>query len=192
MSNYDRRTVEACIKAVQTVVPTDGATTAFRLEALIAIRLLLDDSSPESKTRDSSPEFVESVADVLDGACAACEAGAPNDHASNVRVARTVLALHTDSATNEASAGVIGSEKRAPVQGELEALPNVPGHHPVVAGTISWLEHEEAWHSYNHAFRNEQSAERIAERGGFSYFELCGFLGRPPSSWRARERGVGR
>ena len=52
--------------------------------------------------------------------------------------------------------------RRAPVQG-------CPGH---PAGTIPWAVHEAAWRGYAAAGHGSQSAERIAERGGFSYLEL--------------------
>ena len=53
-------------------------------------------------------------------------------------------------------------------------------------GTISWAEHEQAWSVYSGRYGGGQSAERIAERGGFSYSELMSFLGHEPTTWRAR------
>jgi hypothetical protein len=55
----------------------------------------------------------------------------------------------------------------------------------VPAGTISWEEHEEAWRAYDAKYRCGQSAERIAERAGFSYSELRMFLGHEPRTWIA-------
>lgn len=51
------------------------------------------------------------------------------------------------------------------------------------AGSISWAEHVEAWEKYGR--KHWQSAERIAERGGFGYNELLTYLGREPSTWLA-------
>jgi hypothetical protein len=58
-----------------------------------------------------------------------------------------------------------------------------PGSPGSVPGTISWAEHEQAWIGY--AARNPgQSAERLAARGGFGWFELVMFLGHEPKTWR--------
>jgi hypothetical protein len=57
------------------------------------------------------------------------------------------------------------------------------------AGTIDWLEHEKAWAFYSVHFGTDQSAERIAERGGFGLFELCCFLDGPPKTWKPRKAG---
>lgn len=51
----------------------------------------------------------------------------------------------------------------APVQGEWKKRP---------AGTVPWIVHMEAFDTYRKKFGNGQSAERIAERGGFSYREM--------------------
>lgn len=61
-------------------------------------------------------------------------------------------------------------ERRAPVNGEP-------------FGTISWAEHVEASAAYRDRFRNEQTAERIAERGGYGWQELQDFLGHKPKTW---------
>jgi len=50
-------------------------------------------------------------------------------------------------------------------------------------GLIDWEEHEKAWEEYSKRFGNDQSAVRIAERGGFSYNELRELLGRHPTTW---------
>lgn len=52
------------------------------------------------------------------------------------------------------------------------------------AGTIAWWEHEKAWEAYG--VRYSQTAERIAERGGFGYGELVEFLGYYPTTWSVR------
>lgn len=67
-------------------------------------------------------------------------------------------------------------ERRAPV------LPGYRGDHG--SGTIAWSEHVEAWNAYAMTLGSSQSAERIAERGGFGYSELRMLLGREPSTWR--------
>lgn len=66
--------------------------------------------------------------------------------------------------------------RRAPVQRSRE--------HDKPAGTIAWWEHEKAWEVYGS--RYSQSAERIAERGGFGYGELLEFLGHAPTTWSVR------
>jgi len=73
------------------------------------------------------------------------------------------------------------SERRAPVQGEYGARLRVP------PGSIAWWEHEEAWRAYTVICGCDQSAERIAERHGFSYGELQMFLGRDPTTWKPVE-----
>jgi hypothetical protein len=72
-------------------------------------------------------------------------------------------------------------ESRAPVQGCSRIPRGQPGHE---AGTVAWSEHHEAWGGYARRYGNYQSAERIAERGGFGYAELTDLLGREPSTWR--------
>ena len=54
------------------------------------------------------------------------------------------------------------------------------------AGTIAWWEHQKAWEGYSKRFGTDQSAERIAERHGFSYGELVKYLGHPPTTWVPR------
>ena len=53
-------------------------------------------------------------------------------------------------------------------------------------GVIAWAEHLEAYAGYSKRYGTDQSAERLAERGGFGMEELRTFLGREPSTWRAR------
>lgn len=74
--------------------------------------------------------------------------------------------------------------RRAPVQHNREGgIRKGVAYGPHGPGTISWAEHEEAWAVYG-ALYSGQSAERIAERGGFGYVELVDFLGRNPTTWR--------
>ena len=72
------------------------------------------------------------------------------------------------------------SEKRAPVQGNYHA-----DRKP--SGTISWSEHLQAWEVYNKKCRCNQSAERIAERCGFAWSELCDLLGHEPKTWQENQ-----
>jgi hypothetical protein len=55
-------------------------------------------------------------------------------------------------------------------------------------GTVSWAEHVEAWESYAKRHGYQQSAERMAERGGFGYCELVTFLGRDPLTWEPSQK----
>lgn len=80
------------------------------------------------------------------------------------------------SAENDAS------KVRVPVQGETTNDPR--GYRP--RGSVEWWEHVEAWNEY-HRHHSEQSALRIAERGGFGYWEMFSLLQREPVSWRAGE-----
>lgn len=50
-------------------------------------------------------------------------------------------------------------------------------------GTIEWYEHVAAHRVYGS--RHEQSAERIAERGGFGGEELRAYLGHAPHTFEA-------
>lgn len=90
------------------------------------------------------------------------------------------------------------SERRAPVQGD--SVHELGFSHPArvswesregrvarPAGTISWDEHLRAWDGYASRFGGDQSAERLAERGGFSYGELVMFLGHEPETWEPRQ-----
>lgn len=70
--------------------------------------------------------------------------------------------------------------KRAPVR------PDAFGAVRKGPGTVSWAEHCEAWSDYAGRYGRDQSAERIAERGGFGYFELVGYLGHDPKTWGPR------
>lgn len=81
--------------------------------------------------------------------------------------------------------------RRAPVQGDERERRNpsraFPGRVGVLGrgpGTISWEEHLLAWSGYAARYGADQSAERLAERGGFGYGELIQFLGCEPTTWR--------
>lgn len=79
--------------------------------------------------------------------------------------------------------------RRAPVQGDH----NVATRRVERAGTIAWSEHLRAWEGYARRFGRDQSAERIAERGGFSFAEVKEYLGgHEPTTWGPLEAdGVG-
>jgi hypothetical protein len=51
-------------------------------------------------------------------------------------------------------------------------------------GTIEWSEHVEIWERYAAQYGDGQSAERVAERGGFGYWEATKLLGHEPRTWR--------
>lgn len=72
--------------------------------------------------------------------------------------------------------------RRAPVQRDT----GKHGRPARSAGTIAWEEHLEAYAEYAGRFGNSQSAERIAQRGGFGYGELIEFLGHEPTTWDTR------
>jgi hypothetical protein len=75
------------------------------------------------------------------------------------------------------------SERTAPVQGDSGWwIPRHAATHKP-PGVIDWTEHMEAWRAYNER-HPDQSAERLAERGGFDWSELVMFLGREPTTWR--------
>jgi hypothetical protein len=83
-------------------------------------------------------------------------------------------------------------DRRAPVQASTRELDvtgqgtrfrrpaNAPG---TVPGTIAWSEHEEAWRKYAVRYGSDQSSARLAERGGFSWWELVDYLGHEPTTW---------
>jgi hypothetical protein len=75
------------------------------------------------------------------------------------------------------------NERRALIQGDRGIPKGSPGREP---GTVSWAEHEEAWAKYARRYGEDQSAERINQRGGFSYREIATLLNRPPSTWAER------
>lgn len=73
------------------------------------------------------------------------------------------------------------SARRAPVQGDYGR-----GGYRHLPGTICWCEHQATWLGYSAWLRGaEQSAEKIAKRGGFGYSEILKFLGRVPETYKA-------
>lgn len=78
-------------------------------------------------------------------------------------------------------------ERRVPVQGSLCRCANPRHKHDKPPGTIAWSEHAKAWEVYAARFGKGQSAERIAQRGGFAHGELRMFLGRDAETFRAYE-----
>jgi len=53
-------------------------------------------------------------------------------------------------------------------------------------GSVAWSEHLLAWSDYARRYGTSQSAERLAERGGFGYAELTDHLGHEPTTWEPR------
>jgi hypothetical protein len=68
--------------------------------------------------------------------------------------------------------------RRAPVQ-RSERCGKGPG-------TISWTEHLMVWGRYDLKYSSGQTADRIAERGGFSYGEIVELTGKEPTTWEPR------
>lgn len=68
--------------------------------------------------------------------------------------------------------------KRAPVRAD-ESLQERPG-------SISWDEHLKAYADHARRYGTSPSAEQIAEKGGFSYWELTNHLGHEPTTWKER------
>ncbi len=81
-------------------------------------------------------------------------------------------------------------KRRAPVQADYSwrgrPTTSAPRRGKGFPGTVTWAEHLEAWTAYARRFPG-QDAERIAERGGFSYLELVDHLGHEPKTWEPRE-----
>lgn len=75
----------------------------------------------------------------------------------------------------------MGNDRRAPVQGDLAIKRGDPGH---ADGSITWVEHEEVWRAYANKYGRGQSAERIAERGGFGFREIVSLTGSAPKTWQ--------
>lgn len=69
--------------------------------------------------------------------------------------------------------------RRAPVQGDYSNPRRAPG-------TVTWTEHLEAYAGYAARFGTSQSAERLAQRGGFGYKEMTDMLGHEPVTWCCR------
>ena len=80
----------------------------------------------------------------------------------------------------------MNENRRAPVQGtRLYLKRDDPRSKPY--GSIAWAEHLEAWENYAARFGHRQSAERIAERHGFEYWEITELLGHEPKTWKAEQ-----
>lgn len=78
-------------------------------------------------------------------------------------------------------------ERRTSVQGTLGVDPATGcGPWRIPPGTIAWTEHLEVYEAYAKRFGRDQSAERMAERGGFAKDEAEWLLGRPLTTWKAR------
>lgn len=89
-------------------------------------------------------------------------------------------AEHAPDAPNHAP------ERRAPVQGEyIMHGGRVIGRSP--DGTITWAEHLDAFEHYAAEHGRDQSAERVAARGGFGINELRQLLGHEPRTFEATE-----
>ncbi len=65
------------------------------------------------------------------------------------------------------------------------SLPRPADAPGAVPGSVDWWEHVKAWEQAR-ALLNGQTAERMAERGGFDWGELCVYLGRYPTTWLPR------
>ena len=79
--------------------------------------------------------------------------------------------------------------RRAPVQDERSDGVRAA----VPEGSITWEEHLEVYERYAALYGTRQSAERLAERGGFGFYEAQTLLGRALKTWsvRGRERPGG-
>lgn len=71
----------------------------------------------------------------------------------------------------------------APVQGDLLRPADRPAREP---GMIEWAEHLEVWRAYVKLCGADQTAERLAERGGFGFDEAAKLLGRELRTWCLR------
>lgn len=99
------------------------------------------------------------------------------------------LAMALDTAgfdlSNDVPASALPQQpvRRAPVQGTLRRDPR--GVKP--KGTITWTEHLAIYEVYAARFGRQQSAERMAERAGFGYWEATDLLGHEPETWEPLE-----
>jgi hypothetical protein len=50
-------------------------------------------------------------------------------------------------------------------------------------GSITWDEHAEAWTIYKDVYGGGRDILKIAQEGGFSYRNLCKYLGHEPRTW---------
>jgi len=72
-------------------------------------------------------------------------------------------------------------ERTAPIQGDRTAQGKKDPD-----GTITWKEHLLVHEKYAKKYGTSQSAERIAERGGFGFREATELLGEPLKTFRPR------
>ncbi len=72
--------------------------------------------------------------------------------------------------------------RRAPVQGERGWDTRLyPDAKP--PGSIDWDEHLAIYEIYAAKFGRSQTAECLADRGGFGYLEIVYLTGEPPKTW---------
>lgn len=90
-------------------------------------------------------------------------------------VARLEIALGKDGAPAPSSSAEV--EHRAPMQSS-------GGRHGRPRGSITWAEHEEIYAAYAARNGTRQSAQLLADRGGFGWSECEQLLGREPRTWR--------
>lgn len=84
----------------------------------------------------------------------------------------------------------MSSERRAPVQGD-RCYKMMTGHSArrpdsKPPGTIAWSEHLAVYERYRERYGDSQSAERLAERGGFGFREIEMLTGAEPRTWLPR------
>jgi hypothetical protein len=83
----------------------------------------------------------------------------------------------------------MAESRRVPVQGDGSwhlRLDDPRREGANVPGTMTWDEHLEVYAIYAGRYGNSQSAERLAERGGFSKGEAEELIGRPLRTWEPR------
>jgi hypothetical protein len=121
----------------------------------------------------------------INAALAATESRKEAPHAAPAKTPLSSVghdgAVHTQEtepgAVGEAAPGEGTAERRAPMQGEH-------GRNKRPSGTITWSEHLEIYEVYAKRYGRDQSAERLAERGGFGWGECVMLLGREPATWK--------
>jgi len=149
--------------------------TTHRSELIEKLEVALTDEAydggfgPQSEEQFSAHvrRLAETAAEVVDEVCITIRHEGGNTLTGTVE---QVLSTHL------AKGWVLDNARRAP----LQATRGVG-----VAGTISWEEHLEVWAAYAAVHGDRQSAERIADRGGFGHSEVRFLLGREPRTFRA-------
>jgi hypothetical protein len=119
---------------------------------------------------------------------AKCIADAHNSLPALLSLAREALEMR-ERVASEPHCPTCICGKRAPVQGDYGSGRATARRGP---GSITWAEHLDAWSGYAAKYGHGQSAERLAERGGFSYGELIIFLGHEPKTWEPRRNDAGK